>query len=407
MPEPQHAYDWPSYLRWLFVICLATVMTCALLNIVTDPLAVFGMPRIAGFNAVKPYPDHHRQLSRLAAARRICAPVGIFGNSRAEIGFDPRNPDFSALGGSAFNHAIPGSGASGAYRQLLWLKAAGCLPKTIILGVEFFDFLGGAPAARPPTLAEAPPPTLDQNFLAESVFSISGLREALNTILIQRAEFPASITEYGFNPLRNYLQEVGRYGHHALFRQRGEENLRNWSRKPLRLRPPDGGPSDDETAIAAILDLATTNGSRVELVIYPYHAEIRLLLEGTGMSALFTDWKRLLFRLAADRIEHGGNIEVWDFSGISDETMEAIPAPGDHHTHLAYYWEAGHFKKELGDRVIARIAGQNNGFGLRLEPATLEAWLAADRARVITELAHPSPLKTEVEHLISGAGQRR
>ena len=407
MSEPAHDYAWPAYLRWLFTTCLVTVAVCGLLNVLVDPLGVFGTPRIAGINALKPYLDHHRQLSRYVAARRICAPIGIFGNSRAEIGFDPLNPHWAALGGTAFNHAIPGSSAGSAYRQLLWLEAAGCMPKTIVLGVEFFDFLGGSPASPLPTLSDTPPPAVDGRFLAESVFSVTGLREALTTPLIQRDEFAATITDHGFNPLHNYRQEVERHGHYALFRQRAEENVRNWSGKLWRLRPDDGSPSSDETAVAAILERAVANGSRVHLVIYPYHAEIRLLLERLGMGALFTDWKRLIFHLAADQDKRGGNIAVWDFSGISDETLEAIPAPGDRHTHLTHYWEGGHFKKALGDRVIARISGQDNGFGRLLEAATLEDWLAPDRAQVTALLARASPLSAEVERLAAGFGRNR
>lgn len=39
-------------------------------------------------------------------------------------------------------------------------------------------------------------------------------------------------------------------------------------------------------------------------------------------------------------------VEVIDFSGWSAETTEPIPPRGDKH-HLAYYWEAGHFKKSF------------------------------------------------------------
>lgn len=404
MFEQAHDHTWPAYLRWLFATCLAAAIACGLLNVLIDPLGVFGTPRISGINAVKPYLDHHRQLSRHIAARRICAPIGIFGNSRAEIGFDPLNPHLTALGGTAFNHAIPGSNAGGAYRQLLWLEAAGCLPKTIVLGVEFFDFLGGSPASPLPTLSDTPPPTADGRFLTESVFSVTGLRDTLATVLVQRADFAATITDHGFNPLHNYRQEVERHGHHVLFRQRAEENVRNWSSKPQRLWPDDGSPSDDETAVVAILERAAANDSQVHLVIYPYHAQIRLSLERLGMGGLFADWKRQVFHLAADQAEHG--VTVWDFSGIGKETLEAIPAPGDRRTHLAYYWEGGHFKKELGDRAIARIFGQDNGFGQRLEAATLEDWLATDRAQVIAQLAGASPLSVEVERLVTGSRHR-
>lgn len=393
--------SWKSYLYWMLATCLLAISTTGLLNVLIDPLGVFGSPRIPGMNSVKPYLDHHRHLARLAAARRVCAPTGIFGNSRAEIGLNPLSPAFLERGINAFNHAIPGSNANTAYRQLLWLEAGGCLPKQIVLGVEFFDFLGGAPAGTLPTLQTTPPPTLDGRFLAESVFSITGLRDSLTTLIAQHAGFAATITDRGFNPLRNYLQEVSRNGHHVLFRQRAEENLRNWSSRSKRLHPIEGGVSDDEMAVDAIITRSAAAGSRIVLVIYPYHAQIRLLLEHMGLGELFSEWKRQVFRLAERHAAAGANVEVWDFSGIGNETQEGIPAPGDRSTHLAYFWEAGHFKKELGDRLLARLMGKENGFGTKLEQQTLEAWLSQDRTAVRSLLMTPSPLTADVEQLIA------
>ena len=398
---------WKSYLRWMLAACLLLIGGTGLLNVLSDPLGVFGTPRIDSVNSIKPYLDHHHHLSRFAAGRRICANTGIFGNSRAEIGLDPMSPDFLEHGIDAFNHAIPGSNASTAYRQLRWLEASGCMPRQILLGVEFFDFLGGSPPTLLPTLQSDPPPTLDARFFAEAVFSITGLRDSLSTLIVQRADFAASVTERGFNPLHNYLQEVSRNGHHVLFRQRAEENLRNWSGKPKRLRPADGGISEDEMALDAILASSTAAGSRIHLIIYPYHAQIRLLMERMGMGGLFSEWKRQVYRIAERHAAQGGNVEVLDFSGIGNETLETIPGPGDRRTHLTYYWEAGHFKKELGERVIARVLGRETGFGTKLERQTLESWLEEDRAKVAALLTSPGPLVAEIEHLSARLGTER
>ena len=46
------------------------------------------------------------------------------------------------------------------------------------------------------------------------------------------------------------------------------------------------------------------------------------------------------------------NAELWDFSGFSPYADEAVPLPGDTHSEMRWYWEAGHFKKSLGDRLL-------------------------------------------------------
>lgn len=388
------------------VTTLAAIAIVGTFNVLVDPLGVFGSPRISGFNATKPHLDHHRELSHWQAAHRLCPNVGIFGNSRAEIGFDPHNPIFENRGFSAFNHAIPGTAASLAYNQLLWLQAANCMPKTIILNVEFFDFLGGSPTRSLPTVETAPPPRIDGRLLAEAVFSITGFRDSINTFLLQFSRYPATLTNRGFNPLYNYTPEVRQNGHYVLFRQRAEENIRNWTRKAPRLQPAEGIISEDEQMVDAILTLATASDSTVHVVIYPYHAEIRMLIERLDLGGLFADWKKSIVNIAARHTEQGQKIEVWDFSGITQETLEAIPKPGDRNSQLTYYWEAGHFKKALGDLMIARILGDQNTFGVNLNKGNVTNWLIEDRTRVQVLLTAPSPLLIEVDDLFANQSKK-
>lgn len=394
------AQTWATYLRWMLTSTFLVVAAVGVVNVFIDPLGVFDSPHIAGVNALKPHLDHHRELSRYQGARRMCADTGIFGNSRAEIGFDPENPAITARGLSAFNHAIPGTSAGTTYRQIIWLKSTNCLPKTIFFGVEFFDFLGGSEPQSLPIPEPVLPPQRDSRFFAESVFSTSGLRDSLNTLLLQRSRYPAISTDRGFNPLFNYIPEVEQSGHYVLFRQRAEENARNWSRKPLRIRPIKGGVSDNEAQINAILSVATQEGGVTYVIIYPYHAQIRMMIERLGMGELFAEWKRLIVAIAERNTESEGKVEVWDFSGVVPETLEAIPARGDRQTRLNHYWEAGHFKKELGDLVIDRLLGKNGNFGIKLDSGNIESWLLEDRKRVLAILTKPSPLLNEVDDLL-------
>ena len=387
-------------LTTLFIVIVAV----GLINVVVDPLGVFGSPRVAQINSIKPYLDHHRELSRYQGALRLCVDTGIFGNSRAEIGFDPESPALAAHGLSAFNHAIPGSAASTSLRQIIWLKDANCMPKTILLGVEFFDFLGGSEPLALPRLATNPAPQRDARFFAESVFSITGLRDSLTTLLLQRSRYPTTLTNRGFNPLLNYIPEVEQSGHYVLFRQRAEENVRNWTRKPMRLRPERGGISNDEALLDAILTQAQGGGATY-IVIYPYHAEIRLMIERLGMGELFAEWKRFVVGIAEKHADRGNNVQVWDFSGVGPETLEAIPARGDRKTHLTNYWEAGHFKKELGDLVLDRLLGTQSDFGIKLDNRNIESWLVEDRRRVQSLLESSSPLVHEVDDLLTPATQ--
>lgn len=398
---------WRRYLTWMLSTLVAVIALCGALNVFIDPLGVFGSPRIAGINERKPYLDHHRELARWKAAKRICPSAGIFGNSRAEIGFDPEHPAFRDRGLEAFNHAIPGTGISTGHRQLKWLYGAGCTPRVVIVGVEFFDFLGGSTHDPRRALAADPAPDIDARTIGETVFSITAARDALKTVLLQRASYPATITPRGFNPLLNYLPEVERAGQYPLFRQRAVENLKNWSRKPRRLRPEGGGPSSDDAELEGFLATSTSQGTVVYVLIYPYHAQLRLMMERAGLSPLFAQWKESIFETARKYESPTSTVKVWDFSGISDETLEAIPLQGDRRSRMNYYWEAGHFKRALGDRVLNQLLANDPGFGVLMHGDMIHGWLEKDRERVAALLGMPSPLAAEVTSLFTTQDVRK
>ena len=407
MDTPTSAPSNGAYLRWMLSTVALLVAAVGSFNVLVDPLGVFGSPRVAGLNALKPHLEHDRELTHWMGARRLCSKTGIFGNSRAEIGFDPASPVLLAHGLPAYDHAIPGTSADLSYRQLKWLQEAGCMPGTIFLGVDFFDFLGAGPAPAMRVLDAAPAPRIDGNFVGQDVLSLTGLQDSIETLAIQHARHPATLTERGFDPLDNYVAEVERNGAYALFRQKAQDNIRNWGRQPPRIQPTGGGVCDTEQGIDAFVSRARAADAKVYLVIYPYHAETRLIVERLGLGGLFAEWKKRMVGLAARHQVPGHSIEVWDFSGLSPQTLEPIPPPDDRGTQLHWFWEAGHFKKALGDVALARMLGDANGFGLRLDTANVDDWVARDRDSVQALMSAPSPLMTELDSLLPPGGPRK
>jgi hypothetical protein len=121
-------------------------------------------------------------------------------------------------------------------------------------------------------------------------------------------------------------------------------------------------------------------------VIYPYHAQLMAMFDEAGLQSTMDDWRQMLVREAdAVRVRYpNARINVWDFSGYGGMRCERIPAPGDTRTATRWYWEAGHFKSTLGERILQRILGGETAFGFRLAEGTLGAnrqRLAAERAQ--------------------------
>jgi hypothetical protein len=101
--------------------------------------------------------------------------------------------------------------------------------------------------------------------------------------------------------------------------------------------------------------------------------------------------------------------ELWDFSSFVPYADERVPPPGDVASELRWYWEAGHFKKSLGDLLLARLfdaRGTDAPWGRRLLAQDVEAQLRALRtARDDYERAHPAEL-AELATLIAAAHPR-
>jgi hypothetical protein len=160
------------------------------------------------------------------------------------------------------------------------------------------------------------------------------------------------MTGRGFNPLKDYLPLARNEGYFALFQQRAEENAKTYVRKAK-------GRYDtrDLEYLRAMLNSAANINSQVVLIIYPYHAQILALFEESGLLPYFSQWKSDLVKLA-DNVKQQNphaDIKIFDFSGYGQFQCEHIPEKGDKKTKTYWYWEGGHFKKNLGDLVLGQI----------------------------------------------------
>jgi hypothetical protein len=148
--------------------------------------------------------------------------------------------------------------------------------------------------------------------------------------------------------------------------------------------------SPDFDTLRALLARCRQANVHLDLIIYPYHAHTLELFRATGMWIAFEDWKRKLTQIADEEAVANGSAQpfpLWDFSGYNPVTIEDVPASGDLQSEMRWYWEAGHFKKELGDLMLDQVFGHRDpqrmiqhGFGTLLTAANVEAHLAHLRA---------------------------
>ncbi|SFO29944.1 hypothetical protein [Nitrosospira briensis] len=344
------------FMRWFTISTLTGIALVVALVVIVDPYDQYRVVARPGFNLIKPGLTRHQSEIKLTQAVEMRADALILGHSRAEVGFDPEAPVFVRQGLSAYNLAIPGAGISNARGQVEYLHQIGIKPKVVVLGVEFLDFME-APQNAASTISHQRPandrhPVTHWFWRFDSLFSLGSVKDTIRTLLIQYDNEAAIMTSRGFNPLNEYGPIMRREGYYPLFRQRAQENTKTYLKKAKGSLS-----SADFDHLRAILDIAAESGSDVKLIIYPYHAQILALFEETRLWSSFWKWKDLLVRevSAAKQRHPGTRIALFDFSGYGNYNCEKIPAKGDRTTGTRWYWEAGHFKKELGDIVLESV----------------------------------------------------
>lgn len=350
------------YLYWLLLITITGSLVVVIFVLIVDPYRQYNIVQYGGFNVIKPTLERYQNEIKLSQVKRLRPDVLILGNSRAEIGFDPDASVFNQKGLSTYNLSIPGIGIETVYQQLLYLTKNDISPKLIILGLEFLDFIDLPSQQEIDVFINPSQHLIEQQSKVEnwfwqfdSMFSLASVRDALRTLAIQNNDEAAVITPRGFNPLNEYKPIVRTEGYYKLFQQRAQENVKVYLKKAQGSLSPTS-----LSYLQAILNLIKEDDSKIILVIYPYHAQILALFEKTNLWPLFNQWKYLVVNELINMHQYSTRIELYDYSGYSFYHCERIPPKGDLLTTTQWYWEAGHFKKELGDIIVEEIF-RNNG----------------------------------------------
>ena len=354
--NPLNAGEAIAYLRNLVLMAGVGVTLAVIAVVIADPYGLYRVIDKVGFNHVKPGLTRYQEQIKTKHALLLKTPNVIAGNSRAEIGLDPSAPALSGVTPRFYNLAVPGSSIETAHRQLAALQSGGTKLERIVLGLEFLDFIELQPYAE---ASSAAPPS---NLLTEigrtyfwqfdSLLSSTSLKDAVRTLFIQRDGESSSVTVDGFNPLNEYKKLVREDGYNVLFKQRGQENARTYLKKSKGAIDPHGFKILDAILVQAARDHANTI-----LLIYPYHAQIMFMFEATGLMPKFNAWRLQLAEAVELHNEKYQNARVTllDFSGYSAYNCASISKPGKKLSDSRWYWEGGHFKKELGDILLSNV----------------------------------------------------
>lgn len=392
----------PAYLRVFGATFLLACIGGAAINYLVDPYALFGTRRIAGFNELKPAaPDRVRVIKPYMAAR-AAARVVIGGNSRPEMGLDPQSECWAATERPVFNAGVPGADVFMQTRYAQHAVESGHA-RRVLFGVDFLDFM--VDASRPTgaidwdrlgerfdgrlrtSAAQGAAVSLRQGVdVLGGLFSLVALGDSFRTVATQGERAVATRRDDGFNPGMDYLPIIRAEGQSVLFTQKNRELSGRLGHAHLGVLDVNGLPTVSLEALRRFLAWARARDLEVVLFINPYHSDYLVQIQMAGRWPLLEAWKRELTAVAG---EYG--VPLWDFNGFDPHSTEDPPRPGDKRSVLRWFWEPAHYRRELGDRMLASMFGRPcgpGGFGSRITEASLQGHLdrlRADMRRFIDE----------------------
>ena len=389
------------YIAIVLAAGAALVGGVAAFNGLVDPYALFGAPRIAGFNAVKPAAGDHVRVAKIYQVRRAKPRGLIVGNSRPELGLDPESPCWPVAARPVFNDGLPGADF---YPQVLYAADARAVarPQAMLVAVDFTDFLirlveTDDPHRWPPAV----PP--ERSFLvetarraaggftagwpkdyADATVSLEAFADSVLTVLRQRQSPPVTRTALGFNPAAGIYEPILRAeGAAALFAAKNAEIAERVGASGLSVYDGGGAWSSAFEGLKRLVADNKEAGTDTVLIIDPYHAEYLMTLDLAGQWLAFEDWKRTLADLARQ-----AGVPLWDFALFDEHATEPLAGVAARGEGLRWFWEPSHYRQELGDLMLANIwretcpaAASAPAYGTRLDRADVDIHLAAEDAR--------------------------
>lgn len=368
-------------LQWALLV-VVVVGSIAAVNLIVDPYGVYAFVSKSGLNEVKPHAGANGAMAKAYQLQRVRPRTLILGNSRAEVGFIPLSPAWPPAMQRVYNAALPGTGPITSLRYLRHAMAVQ-KPTVAVLGVDFMDFLvrederygraetetkaepGAAERRLLVTSAGAPNPAYRRQRvedIASSVFSLDAFIHSINTVASQLRPDAPDLTDQGFNPMRDYEGIARREGYEIMFRQRDEENTRAYLRRAKRIYQAGTATSSQLDIVRNIIAVCREHNIELRVVIYPYHAHLLETFHSAALWPEFEEWKRALTRLVDEgsRERTPPVAQLWDFSGYNNISAEQVPEPGDRKSSTRWYWEAGHFKQDLGDVMLQMMFAGND-----------------------------------------------
>lgn len=338
--------------RWILkTLTLVVGLSLGILafTYIVNPYDIYDVPPIQGITSNKNVAKNKDWYIKLLKVKRLEPDTLIFGSSRAEVAIDPEHPGWQS--DRVYNFAF--AGATMVEIADRFKAAYATHPfKRALIGLDFFSFNsygkdrfadGGV-----------------SNLYAQTLFSVNAFKDSIRTLKKQDQVKHPPLLGNGQIAWNCKNDRVARSGHRAMFQGTEVGYLKKYFPAPFRqfsfTHQHNGMNTFEE--LRSILHLCREK--KIELILYtsPIHARLLEVINQVGLWPKFEAWKRELASQVDEETGLQGDqwtVALWDFADFNDITTEPVPNLGDTESHMKYYWEPAHPKKEAGDLVLDRI----------------------------------------------------
>lgn len=380
----------------------------AVFNFSVDPYAIYRSHVTSQTLAQRPGAKIHERLHKVHQVLKIKPQTLILGNSRVTVGYDPMDPSFPYP--KVYNFGLDGANLHEIFHALKFVHQL-CPLKQVLLGLDFTSF-NAFLKDKPDFNEDRYDPNHHYRHLEKLklLLAVSTLKDSLKTLTNGHDLNYPTLTTQGFSTtqaLERYRVKGG--GHRAISLSSEKSYMKaTWFPEPLHqyhfLDPQNAYSSLD--TFAQIIEYCHQNQIELIGVISPVHARLRLAQSLVHLEGTFKQWlKELVFiNEHTAKLANAPAFLIWDFSGFEPLHQAPFPSLGDPDTSMDFYWEASHFKKELGHQVLRRIFSKSTAlgyFGTRLTHETLFSHLHRLDQSKSQYMAHHPNVVEEITALLT------
>ncbi len=401
-----------SLRRYLLVALspLLILVLVAAFNIVVDPKGLFQLLEFERFNSYKPFETNNFVEHKSLALRRYRPDTIIGGPSSVTFGVVPECHNSPMQLSRIYNYGGVGVSPGAILKDIDDIAAIGSVKRIVVeWRFEYGDFVPSAKSSErratksvgPGLLPRLLSPWIPARHLSsyfEGLFSWGDLLLSVRTILANQEKDKSSRFRR-FNADGSFDQEwLRRFDAWVITEEAVIDHVAHYSNHFLGHWSNDF--EVDFSSLLQLIEATSGYGIHVDLFIPPEHVTELLFYSEAGVWPLYEKFK-VAFALAVEKANerYSADIHLFDFGNISDATTQTIKR-ADGHTWDPLFFDPVHFRRAVGDFILATTLGCNidtpvpNDFGTELNTASIPQHLAIERGKLAAYRAnHPDLVK--------------